>query len=163
MVLGLSIAAFTALHVAISLIGIATGLVVVGGLLTRRPLPAWTAGFLAATVLTSVTGFMFPSEQLGPPHLFGVVSLVALVVAIVARYPRRMAGRWRATWVLCALLALYLNAFVGVVQAFQKLPALNALAPTQQEPPFALAQAALLALFVAAGVLGLRRFRPGPG
>ncbi len=160
MILGLSTDAFTQLHVAISLLGLASGLLVAVGLCTNRPLPASTALFLATTVLTSATGFLFPSKMIGPPHVVGAISLVVLFVAIVALYNFELRGRWRAVYVIGALLGFYLNAFVAVVQAFQKIPALHALAPNGSEPPFAATQLILLLLFVATGVLAYRRFRP---
>jgi hypothetical protein len=160
MILGMSLATFTALHVVLSLIGIAAGLVVFWGMLSAQRLPGWTALFLVTTVLTSVTGFMFPFEQFGAPHAFGVISLVALVVAILGLYTYKLAGAWRGLYVVCALLSLYLNVFVGVVQAFQKLAPLNQLAPTQSEPPFGVAQLVLLVLFVVFGIRAVKRFRP---
>src|SRR5215207_4585675 len=122
---------FTLIHVVISLVGIGSGFVVVYGLLTGRRLRGWTALFLATTVATSVTGFGFPAERLLPAHKVGVVSLAVLALAILARYAFRMAGAWRWIYVVGAVVSLYLNVFVGVVQAFQKVPALKALAPTQ--------------------------------
>ena len=163
MTLGLSLSAFTTLHVIISLIGIATGFIVLFGLLNAQRLEAWTAVFLATTILTSVTGFMFPIDGLTPGLVVGAISLVVLAVALVALYVFRLDGPWRWVYVVTALLALYLNVFVGVVQAFQKLAVLQPLAPTQSEPPFAVAQLAVLALFLAAGFLALRRFHPGAG
>jgi hypothetical protein len=158
--LGLSLLAFTTLHVVISLIGIAAGFVVLYGLLNSQRLEAWTAVFLATTILTSVTGFMFPIDGLTPGLVIGAISLIVLALALVALYAFRLAGPWRWVYVVTALLALYLNVFVGVVQAFQKLAFLQPLAPTQSEPPFAVAQLALLALFLALGFLAVRRFHP---
>ena len=160
MILGMSLATFTAVHVVISLVGIAAGLIVVAGMLSASRLPGWTALFLIATVLTSVTGFFFPAARVLPSHIFGVVSLVVLAVTIPALYVKRLAGSWRWIYVAGAVFALYLNSFVGVVQAFLKIPALNRLAPTQSEPPFLVAQLALAALFVVLGIQAARRFRP---
>lgn len=160
MVLGMSLATFTLLHVGISLIGIATGFVAVYGMLNADRLAAWTAVFLATTVLTSVTGFLFPFEKLLPSHIFGIISLPLLAVAILGLYAFRLAGPWRWIYVVTALVALYLNTFVAVVQAFLKIPPISALAPTQSEPPFLIAQLLLLAIFVGLGVLAVRRFRP---
>lgn len=162
MILGLSIPAFTALHTLISLVGIASGLVVLAGMLGNRPLAGWTALFLTTTVATSVTGFMFPSKAFGPPHVVGAISLVVLAAALVALYGRRLAGAWRGIYVVTAILALYLNCFVGVVQAFQKIPPLHALAPLGTEPPFAAAQGATLLAFLILGFLALRRYHPAP-
>jgi hypothetical protein len=160
MILGLSTFAFV--HVAISLIGIGTGLVVLLGLMAGERLDGWTAVFLISTVATSVTGFGFPLHVLLPSHWIGVVSLVVLAVAIVARYPLHLAGSWRWIYAAGAVLALYLNVFVLVVQLFRRVPALQALAPTQSEPPFLVTQLVLLALFGVLGVRAARRFRPAP-
>ena len=160
MILGMSIETYTLVHVLISLVGIGSGLVVLFGLLTAKRLDGWTALFLATTVATSVTGFGFPFDHLLPSHKVGIVSLVVLAVAIVARYPLRLAGAWRRVYVVCATVALYLNVFVAVVQAFLKVPALKAMAPTQAEPPFVIAQGVVLALFVVLGAVAAVRFRP---
>lgn len=148
-------------HVAISLVGIVSGFVVIWGMLVARRLDGWTAVFLATTVATSVTGFFLPAERLLPSHVVGIISLVMLAVAIVARYERRMAGGWRRTYVITAVVAQYLNFLVVIVQSFQKVPALHELAPTQTEPPFAIAQLVALVAFVAVGVLAAKRFRAG--
>jgi hypothetical protein len=160
MVFGLSLGTYTVLHVIISLIGIASGFVVMVGMLRSQRLAGWTALFLVTTVLTSVTGFGFPFDQILPSHIFGAISLVVLAIAIAAVYLFRLGGAWRWVYVVAALVALYLNTFVGVVQAFGKIPALNALAPTQSEPPFAIAQGLLLLAFVVVMVLAAMRFRP---
>jgi hypothetical protein len=159
MMLGLSFETFTLMHVAISLVAIVAGLPVLVAMLRNGTAAGATALFLGMTVLTSVTGFMFPSATLLPSHIVGVVSLAALAVAVVALYGFRLAGVWRTAYVVAAVLSLYLNVFVLVVQAFQKVAPLKALAPTQSEPPFLAAQAALLALFGYAGFLAVRRFR----
>lgn len=159
MVLGMSLAVYTAIHIAISLIGIASGVVVLYGLLKARSLNRWTALFLATTVLTSVTGFGFPFTGVTPAIKLGIISLVALAVAIVARYPMHMAGIWRKTYVISAMAALYFNCFVLVVQSFEKVPALKAAAPTQKEAPFAIAQLTVLAAFVVLTYLAAKRFR----
>jgi hypothetical protein len=163
MILGLSTSAFTTVHVIISLIGIFSGIVVLIGWLGGKRSAGWTALFLASTVLTSVTGLLFHSTSIGPPHVVGVISLVVLAAAILALYVFRLAGAWRGVYIVCATTALYLNAFVGVVQAFQKLPFLAPLAPTQSEPPFLIAQLAVLAIFVVLGALALKRFHPQAG
>jgi hypothetical protein len=160
MSLGLTI--FTLVHVVISLIGILSGLVVASGFLTAKRLDGWTPTFLGSTVLTSVTGFLFPFHGLLPSHVVGLISLVILALAIFARYGRELAGAWRTTYVLTAMLALYLNVFVLVVQLFQKVPALKAVAPTQTEPPFKVAQIAVLVLFVMLTILAAVRFRKEP-
>ena len=162
MVLGMSLASYTAVHVAISLIAIASGLVVLYGLLKAKPLNETTALFLATTVLTSVTGFGFPFMGITPAIKVGIISLVLLAVAVIARYPLRMSGIWRKTYVIFALMALYLNVFVLVVQSFEKVPALKAVAPTQKEAPFVVAQLAVLAAFVVLTYLTAKRFRAEP-
>ena len=159
MMLGLSLSAFTTLHVIISLIAIAAGFLVLYQLLNSQFSPPWTALFLATTVLTSVTGFMFPITGFTPAHGFGIISLVLLAAAIFALYVRHLAGVWRGVYVVTALLSLYLNVFVLVVQGFQKVPALNALAPKGSEPPFAIAQGIVLVAFVVLIYLALKRFR----
>jgi hypothetical protein len=153
---------YTLVHVLISLAGIFTGIVVLIGLLTGKRLDGWTAIFLATTVATSVTGFFFPVDHFMPSHAVGIISLLILAVAIYARYSRHLAGAWRKVYVLGAVLALYLNVFVGVVQAFLKIPALKALAPTQTEPPFKLTQLVVLVLFVAPAIVAAIRFRDEP-
>jgi hypothetical protein len=160
MILGMSIPTFTAVHVVLSLIGIVSGLIVLFAMLGRKRLDGWTALFLATTVLTSVTGFFFPRGQLLPSHIVGGISLLVLAAAIVAFYVYRVAGAWRWIYVAGAVLALYLNVFVGIVQAFQKLPFLRSLAPTQSEPPFVVSQLVVLALFVLLGIMAVRRFHP---
>jgi hypothetical protein len=150
---------FTLIHVVISVLGIVTGLVVVGGLLAGARLNGWTALFLAATTLTSVTGFGFPFAKVLPPHIVGAVSIVVLGVCLAARYWKRLQGRWRATYVITAVAALYLNVFVLVVQLYAKTPPLAQLAPTQREAPFAVTQALVFALFVWLGWAALRSFR----
>jgi hypothetical protein len=147
-------------HVVISLLGIASGYVVIAGMLQGLRLPRWTAFFLVTTVLTSVTGFAFPFVKLLPSHILAVLSLIVLAIAIYAFYSRKLAGRWRATYVITAIIAQYLNVFVLIVQAFMKLPPLKALAPTQTEPPFAIAQAVNLVAFLVLGYLATKRFQP---
>jgi len=147
-------------HVVISLIGIVSGLVVVYGLVTGKPHGGWTVVFLTTTVLTSVTGFPLPATQLLPSHVVGIISLLLLAAAIVALYVYHLDGPWRRIYVASAVMALYLNVFVGVVQSFQKLAFLKPLAPTQSEPIFVAAQVAVLVLFIALGILAMIRFRP---
>jgi hypothetical protein len=151
------LATYTIVHVVISLVGIVSGLIVVLGLLKGKRLNGQTALFLATTVATSVTGYGFPFEQLLPAHIVGAISLVVLAVAIYARYSRHLAGAWRATYVIGAVLALYLNVFVLVVQLFRRVPALHDLAPTQSEPPFGVAQLVVLVVFITLGTLAVRR------
>lgn len=160
MVLGMSLSTFTLLHVVISLIGIGSGLVMLYGLLVGKPLNGITAVFLVSTLLTSVTGFGFPFEQLLPSHKVGILSIVILAVALAARYLFHMAGSWRWIYVTTASIALYLNVFVLVVQLFRRVPSLKAAAPTQQEPPFLIAQSIVLLVFAALTILAAVRFRP---
>jgi Na+/H+ antiporter NhaC len=150
---------FTLIHVVISVLGIITGLVVVGGLASGARLDGWTAIFLVTTVVTSATGFGFPFTKVQPPHVVGALSLAVLALCLVARYGKQMAGAWRTTYVVTAVVALYLNVFVLIVQLFVKTPPLAQLAPTQQEAPFALTQALVLALFVWLGYSAQRGFR----
>jgi hypothetical protein len=162
MIWGLTESTFTTVHVVLSLVGIGSGLLVMLGLLTGNDRPGWTLLFLATTVATSVTGFGFPFDHLLPSHKVGIISLVVLAVAIVARYALHLAGPWRPVYVICAAVALYLNVFVGVVQAFQKVPALTALAPKQTEPPFVVAQLVVLVLFIVLTIAAAKRFRGEP-
>ena len=159
MMLGISLSTFTLLHVIISLAGIGSGFIVVYGLLNGKRLDGWTAIFLTTTVLTSITGFMFPFEGLKPSYILAAMSLVVLAIAIVARYTFRMAGAWRATYVITAAIALYFNCFVAVVQAFAKIPALHDFAPKGNEPPFLIAQLAILVLFIWLTYRARKRFR----
>jgi|SRR5271165_882236 len=162
MTLGLSLSAFTLLHVIISLAGLGSGFVVVWGFFNDKRLDGWTAIFLTTTVLTSVTGFMFPFEGFKPSYVLASLSLVVLAIAIYARYSRHMAGSWRGTYVITAAVALYFNCFVAVVQAFAKIPALHELAPKGSEPPFLIAQLVVLAIFIWLTYRAARRFQPAP-
>jgi hypothetical protein len=163
MILGMSFSTFTTVHVVISLIGVVTGVVVLFGMLNGRRLEGLTAVFLATTVLTSVTGFLFPFSTLLPSHVVGIISLVVLVVALFALYSKRLSGAWRSIYIVTATVALYLNVFVGVVQAFQKVAFLQPLAPTQAEAPFVVAQVIVLALFGMLGFLAVKKFHPDIG
>jgi hypothetical protein len=162
MIWGMTTSTFTLVHVALSLVGICTGFIVMFGLLTGKRLDGWTAVFLASTVATSVTGFGFPFHHFSPPHYVGVISLLVLTVALLARYAFRLGGAWRWIYVVSAVIALYLNVFVAVVQAFQKVPDLKAIAPTQSEPQFVIAQLAVFVLFVVLAIMATIRFAPGP-
>jgi len=153
---------YTLIRVIISLIGIFCGLVVLFGLLSAKHLDGWTKWFLITTVLTSVTGFFFPFHGFTPAIGVGIISLLVLAVAIYARYPCQLAGHWRWIYVVTAVIALYFNVFVAVVQAFERVPALKVMAPTQTEPPFKLTQLVVLALFVVLGIVAAIRFRNEP-
>jgi hypothetical protein len=159
MLLGMSLHAFTVLHVILSLIGIGSGLIVVFGFIATRDLEPWTLLFLITTAATSLTGFLFPVQHLLPSHVIGILSLVVLAGAIFARYPMGSAGVWCRVYVVCALVALWFNVFVLVVQLFKHVPALKALAPTQTELPFSAAQLIVAAGFVVLGILSVKRFR----
>ena len=150
---------YAIIHVLISLVGIFTGLIVLFGMLAGKRLDSWTKWFLITTVLTSVTGFFFPFHGFTPAIGVGVISLLVLAIAIYARYPRHLAGAWRWIYVVTAVIALYFNVFVGIVQAFEKIPALKIIAPTQTEPPFKLAQLIVLAFFIVFAIAAATRFR----
>jgi hypothetical protein len=153
---------YTIVHVLISLVGIFTGLIVLFGMLAGNRLDGWTKWFLITTVLTSVTGFFFPFHGFTPAIALAIMSLIVLAIAIFARCWRQLAGHWRWIYVICAVTALYFNVFVAIVQSFEKIPALQEMAPTQTEPPFKLTQVVVLALFILLGIVALIRFRPGP-
>lgn len=147
-------------HTVISLVALLAGAVVVLGMAGNADMPAVSALFLVTAVVTSVTGFLLPADRVLPSHIFGVVSLVALAAAIAARYAFSFRGGWRVTYALCVVLATWLDAFVAVFQTFLKVPSITALAPTQSEPPFAIAQGVTLLVFIVLAVLAARRFRP---
>ena len=156
------LSAFTLFHVALSLVGIGSGFVVLSGLLQSKRLDGWTMLFLVTTAATSLTGFFFPFHGITPGIVVGILSLIVLGLATLARYSFRLAGGWRMVYVIDAALALYFNVFVLVVQLFQKVPALNALAPHQSEPPFQIAQLVVLVLFVVLTIRAAMKFREGP-
>jgi hypothetical protein len=152
------LAAFTNFHVALSLVGILAGFVVLFKLFSPKQSNGWTATFLVTTAATSVTGFLFPFHKLLPSHILGIISLLILAVTIPAIYVFHLAGPWRRTYVIGAVIALYLNVFVLIAQMFMKIPALKALAPTQSEPPFLGTQIAVMLIFIVLGVLAVKRF-----
>lgn len=154
--------AFTAFHVAISLVAIFSGFVVVFAMIGGSVSRGWNSLFLGTTVATSVTGFLFPFRGFTPAIGTGIVALVVMGPTLYALYGRKLAGIWRPTYVIGAVISLYLNVFVLVVQSFLKIPALNVLAPTQKEPPFAIAQGGAFVLMVVLGVLATRKYRPAP-
>jgi hypothetical protein len=156
----MSLATYTLIHVIISLIGIGSGLIVLFGMFGGKRLDGMTALFLATTAMTSLTGFGFPIAHVTPGIILGILSLVVLVIAIPARYSFRMAGKWRAIYVVTAVIALYFNCFVLIAQSFLKVPSLHALAPKGNEAPFAIAQGSLLLLFIVAGILAVKKFHP---
>lgn len=151
---------YTLLHVAISLVAIASGFVCLFGMIARKRFDRWTSLFLWTTLLTSASGFGFPIHAVTPGVVFGVLTFFLLAVAFYARYAKKLAGPWRLAYVITATIALQLNFIVLIVQSFQKIPFLHALAPTQAEPPFLGAQLAALALFIVCGILAAIRFRP---
>lgn len=155
----ISLENFTLLHVAISLAAIASGFIVVFGLIAGKHLGPWAAFFLATTAATSITGFGFPIRGFTPGIGLAILSLLVLPVAAYALYARHLAGGWRRAYVAASVIVLYFNFFVLIAQSFQKIPALKALAPTQSEWPFAAAQAVALAAFIALGTLAAIKFR----
>jgi len=161
MILGMSIATFTLIHVILSLIGIVAGIVVVIQMLGSKKTNGWTNLFLSTTILTSVTGFFFPVDRLLPSHIVGIISLVLLAIAVAALRGYHLTGRSRWIYVVTAVAALYLNVFVAIVQAFQKIPFLARIAPTQAEPPFAIAQGIALLVFIGLGIWAAKAFHPG--
>jgi hypothetical protein len=150
---------FTLVHVALSLVGILSGFIVVFGMMASKRLDGWTGLFLVTTILTSVTGFFFPFHGVTPGIILGILSFIALAFALFARYSRHLAGGWRRTWVITAVIALYFNVFVLIAQLFEKVPPLHELAPTGKEPPFFIAQVANMILFIALGIFSSRGFR----
>jgi hypothetical protein len=160
MVLGMSLATYTTVHVIISLIGIASGFIVLFGLLRGALFSRWNSLFLITTILTSVTGFGFPNTKVTPGIILGILSLIALAIAVFALYSRHLNGAWRRTYVITAMVALYFNVFVLVAQLFEKVPAIHALAPTQTEAPFKIAQILLLVLFAIFIAAAAKKFRP---
>jgi hypothetical protein len=160
MILGLP--TFTVVHVLLSLIGILSGLVVLVGLVTAKPMNAWTLLFLATTLATSLTGFLFAFHGFTPALGVGVLSIFILAATIAARYGFHLAGAWRWVYVVGAVVALYFNSFVLVVQSFLKIPVLHSLAPTGSELPFVVAQGIALIFYVVTGLLAVKRFRPAP-
>jgi hypothetical protein len=163
MMLGMSLSTFTTVHVLISLVGIGSGFAVLLGLFSAKRVNGLTALFLLTTVLTSVTGFGFPFTHLLPSHKTAIISLLALAIAILARYSFHMVGKWRWIYVVTAMTALYLNVFVLVFQSFEKVPALKAMAPTQSEPPFLVAQLAVMAIFIVLTIFAVKKFHPDMG
>ena len=160
MILGMN--ALTFVHTVISLIGIFSGLFLVYGFIAGKGLKHIAALFLATTTATSISGYLFPYHGVTPGMVIGAISLVVLAVATYARYGRHLAGGWRRTYVISSVFALYLNCFVLVVQLFEKVPSLRALAPTQSEAPFKIAQGLLLVLFIALGIFSVRGFVEHP-
>jgi hypothetical protein len=160
MILGMSLSTFTLLHVIISLIAIVVGFIAAFGMLQSRPMPGWTAVFLVTTVLTSVTGFLFPFSGMTPGIIVGIISMVFLAVALFALYGHHLNAAWRWIYVVSAMVALWFNVFVLIVQSFQKISFLKALAPTQSEPPFQITQGAGLLLVVVLTIMAVRKFHP---
>jgi hypothetical protein len=151
--------AFTAFHVLLSLVGIGAGFVAIFGLIGGRWLKLWISTFLWTTILTSVTGFFFPFKGITPGIILGIISLVVLALSLYALYGKKLAGGWRTTFVITAVLAQYFNFFVLIAQSFMKVPALHTLAPTGSEGPFKIAQLTALIVFVVLGFLATRNFR----
>ena len=162
MILGMSLGTYTTIHVVISLIGIASGLIVLAGLLGGRLSCTWNGVFLVTTVLTSATGFGFPNTKVTPGIVVGILSLIVLAIAVFALYGRRLSGIWRRTYAITAMIALYFNMFVLVAQLFEHVPAIHALAPTQTEAPFKIAQLLLLVVFAVLIGAAAKKFRTVP-
>jgi hypothetical protein len=160
MILGMSTGLFTAIHVILSLLGIATGFMVMFGMIGGKKLSSWTAWFFVTNLLTDVTGFLFPFKGITPGIIIGALSIVVLLVGFLSYYILRLRGTWRARYVICAAVALYFNVFVLIVQSFEKIPALTAIAPTQASPTFGITQLCALGLMVFLTILAFRRFRP---
>ena len=153
------LALFTAFHVLLSIVGILTGLVMAYGLLNSQPYGRWTVAFLVTTGATTLTGFLFPFHGFTPAIGVGIISTLILVLAVAARYAFQLRGFWRPTYIVSALTAFYLNCFVFVVQAFQKVPALHALAPAGSGATFSLVQGIVLLSFLVLGYLAVKSFR----
>lgn len=162
MMLGMSLETFTRFHVILSLIGIVAGYIAIFGWIAGRTMEGWIKLFLLTTIATSVTGYGFPFVQLLPSHIVGAISLVVLAVAVAAKYKFHLAGKWRRIFVISSAMALYLNSFVAVVQAFLKVPDLKAIAPTQSEAPFVAAQVAVLAFVAVLTILVEVKVRQTP-
>jgi hypothetical protein len=161
-VLGMSLSTFTHLHVALSLMGILSGLIVLLGMLGSEPLHAVTSLFLATTVLTSLTGFLYPFHGITPGIVIGMLSLIMLLAAILARYTFHFSGPWRWIYVVSSVIALWFNVFVFIVQSFEKIPSLHAMAPTQSEPPFKITQLIVLLTFIVLAIRAVKKFHPAP-
>jgi hypothetical protein len=160
MILGLSLAQFTFIHVALSFIGIGAGFFVMLELLTSRPLRILTALFFLSTIGTSLTGFLFPNKTVTPGIVLGVLSMIVLVLALFARHAKKLVGPWRGTYVISVCLAFYFNFFVLVAQTFARVPALKHVAPTMSSPVFGLAQLVLLFIFVLLTIRAVKKYRP---
>src|SRR5579864_1342448 len=161
MTLGMSLSTFTLVHVGLSLIGILTGFIVIFGMFAAKRMSGITTFFLLTTALTSVSGFGFPNAHITPGIIIGIISLVALLIAIIARYVGQLHGASRWIYVVTAVLAQYFNVFVLVVQGFLKIPALHSMAPTGTETPFKIAQGIVLLIFIVLGVYAVKKFHPG--
>jgi hypothetical protein len=157
---GLPLETFTLVHILISLVGIVSGTLVLIGMLKGEARGQWTVLFLASTILTNLSGFGFPLATLVPSHVTAIISLVVLCIALIALYSFRLEGPWRLIYVVTSMTALYLNVFVLIAQAFLKIPALNALAPTGSELPVAVVQGIVLLIFVGLTVMAAKRFHP---
>ena len=165
MILGMSLSTFVLVHTVISIVAIVAGFVVMFGMLKSTRPGGLTALFLLLTILTSATGFLIPplvSDKLLPSHIIGALSLVLLAIACIALYAMKLSGSWRWIYAVTALLSLYFNTFVLVIQSFLKIPALTALAPGNPPagPVFAVTQGIVLVFFVLMIIGAVRRFRP---
>jgi hypothetical protein len=142
-------------HVLITLIAILSGLVVLGQMRSNTLSGGWTGVFLATSVLTSVTGFVFfHPPTFTPAQHVGIVALLVLAVTLYALYVKHLTGVWRPVYVIGAVISLYLNVFVLVVQLFLKVPK----PAITGGPVFGAVQGIVLIAFVIAGWRGVKRF-----
>ena len=153
---------YTAFHTILSLIALVVGIVVVADLLSPKIRRSLTVLFLITAIATSVTGFGFPFHGILPSHILGVIALIVLAVALYAMYGAHLHGAWRPVYAVAIVASLYFLVFVGIAQAFSKIPFLHVLAPNGSEPPFAIAQLVALVLFIAVGYAAARSFRRAP-
>ncbi|HWZ98031.1 MAG TPA: hypothetical protein VN025_09740 [Candidatus Dormibacteraeota bacterium] len=150
----------TFIHVLLSLIGIATGFLVIFQMIGAKSLGGLNATFLWTTILTSVTGYFFPYKGVTPGIVIGAISLVALAIAAFALYSKKLAGSWRAVYVTTAVMAQFFNVLVLIVQSFMKIPALHAMAPTGDEPIVKIVQVCALLLLIVLGIAAGKKFHP---
>jgi hypothetical protein len=160
MILGLSLVQFTFLHVFLSIVGLGAGVFIVFGLITSRRLRILTDLFMVTNVLTDVTGFLFPNDKLTPGIVVGFLSTIALIVALLALYIKKLQGSSRGAYVVSVCIAFYLNVFVLFAQLFGKVAVLKALAPTPSSPAFLVTQAIVLVIFIVITVSSFKKFHP---
>jgi hypothetical protein len=144
--------ALTSFHAVLSLMGIGSGVVAIYELLKTKTPARWTHAILAATAATSLMGLLFPFHGVTPAQVLGVLCLIALIIASLLLHRYHLQGIWRRTYAITAVMALHFNVFVLIVQLFRRVPPLSAMAPSQSEPPFQIAQLVVLLLFAAIGI-----------